>query len=55
MDALGERLELDVIPLDPERPLADIRADRKKDMSARLEEGFALAAFASDLAGKAHR
>lgn len=53
--ALGERLELQVAPLHPERPSRDLQADRAKSMSARLEEGFALASFASQLAGTARR
>lgn len=53
--ALGERLELHVVPLDAERPLADVHADRSKPMSDRLEDGFALAAFANELAGTARR
>lgn len=53
--ALGERLELRAVPLDPERPPDDRRADRTKDMSARLEDGFALASFAGHLAGQARR
>jgi transcriptional regulator with XRE-family HTH domain len=51
--ALGERLELRAVPVDPERPAADMRSDQAKDMSARLEDGFALASFASQLAGTA--
>lgn len=53
--ALGDRLELRAVPLDPERPVEDRRADRSKDMSSRLEDGFALAAFANQLAGQARR
>jgi transcriptional regulator with XRE-family HTH domain len=53
--ALGERLDLDAAPLDPERPRADVRRDHAKGIATRLEEGFALAAFASDLAGAARR
>jgi transcriptional regulator with XRE-family HTH domain len=55
LTALGERLELRAVPLDPERPPADVRADRAKPMATRLEDGFALAAFASQLAGTARR
>lgn len=55
LTALGERLELQVVALDPERPQADLREDQAKEISTRLEEGFALAAFASQLAGKARR
>lgn len=55
LTALGERLALRAVPLDPERPPAAVRADRSKDMSSRLEEGFALARFASQLAGTARR
>ena len=55
LTTLGERLELRATPLDPERPVEDRRADRAKDMAARLEDGFALAAFASQLAGQARR
>jgi transcriptional regulator with XRE-family HTH domain len=51
--ALGERLDLRALPLDPERPAADVRADHAKPMSARLEDGFALAAFAGELVGRA--
>lgn len=53
--ALGDRLELQAIPLDPERPARELRADRTKDMSSRLEDGFALASFAGHLAGQARR
>lgn len=55
LTALGERLELRAIPLDPERSLTDVRADRSKDMTSRLEDGLALAAFASQLDGAARR
>lgn len=55
LTALGDRLELRAVPLDPERPVADRRADQSKDMSSRLEDGFALAAFANQLAGQARR
>lgn len=51
--ALGERLELKVVPIDPERPVGDIRADQERRMSERLADGLALAAFAADLAGSA--
>lgn len=51
--ALGERLELRAVRLDPERPDADIRIDQAKSMAARLEDGVALSSFASQLAGKA--
>ena len=53
--ALGERIRIDAVPLDPERPLADVASDHAKSMSARLEDGFALVAFASELAGTARR
>ncbi len=53
--ALGERLHLDAVPLDPERSAGDIAGDRARSMSARLEDGFALASFASELAGSASR
>lgn len=53
--ALGERLELRAVILDPERSIADVNADRSRGMSARLEDGFALAAFSSQLAGAARR
>lgn len=53
--ALGERLELRAVPLDPERSPTDVHADQSKDMSSRLEDGLALAAFASQLAGTARR
>lgn len=52
---LGEELRLEVAPLDPRRPAVDVVADRRKAMGARLEDGFALAAFASQLAGAARR
>ena len=55
LTALGERLELRAVPLDAERPDVDIQADRAKSMAARLEDGFALASFASQLAGGARR
>ena len=55
LTALGERLELRAVPLDAERPAGDIQADRAKSMAARLEDGFALASFASQLAGGARR
>lgn len=55
LTALGERLELRAVPLDPERPTEDLRADQTKDMASRLEDGFALASFASHLAGQARR
>ena len=53
LTALGERLELRAVPLDAERPAGDLNADRAKSMAARLEDGFALASFASQLAGSA--
>lgn len=53
--ALGERLELRAVPLDAERPTRDIQADQAKSMAARLEDGFTLASFASQLAGSARR
>lgn len=53
--ALGEQLRLEVAPLDPHRSVADVAADRRKAMGERLEDGFALAAFASQLAGTARR
>lgn len=55
LTALGERLQVDAVPLDVERPLADVQSDRAKDMATRLEEGIALASFASQLAGTARR
>ncbi|MBS3939705.1 MAG: helix-turn-helix transcriptional regulator [Actinobacteria bacterium] len=55
LTALGERLELAAVPLDPERPAGDIQADQAKSMAARLEDGFALSSFASQLAGGARR
>lgn len=55
LTAMGERLELDAVPLDPERPPDDVHADQTKTMSARLEDGFALASFAGHLAGRARR
>lgn len=53
--ALGERLDVHVAPLDPERPWSDVRADHARTMTERLEDGFALASFASQLAGTARR
>jgi HTH-type transcriptional regulator / antitoxin HipB len=53
--ALGERLEFRVVPLDTERDAGDLHADRVRSMTERLEDGFALAAFASQLAGTANR
>lgn len=53
--SLGERLELRAIPLDTERGIGDLYADRARSMTARLEDGFALASFASQLAGSARR
>ena len=41
--------------LDPERPAHDVHADQAKSMATRLEAGFALASFASQLAGSARR
>jgi transcriptional regulator with XRE-family HTH domain len=55
LTALGERLELRAVPLDAERPTGARTADRATSMTERLEAGFALAAFASQLAGKARR
>jgi transcriptional regulator with XRE-family HTH domain len=55
LTVLGERLELHAVPLDAERRADDVRADQARSMSARLEDGFALAAFASQLAGRARR
>ena len=55
LTALGERLELRVVPLDAERPAGDLNADRARSMAARLEDGFALASFASQLAGNTRR
>ena len=55
LTALGERLELRAVPLDAERPPSDVRTDQAKPVSTRLEEGFALASFASQLAGRARR
>jgi len=55
LTVLGERLELRAVPLDAERPARDLHADRVKSMTARLEDGFALASFASQLAGSARR
>lgn len=55
LTAMGERLELGAVPLDPERPPHDLQADQTKTMSARLEDGFALASFAGHLAGRARR
>jgi transcriptional regulator with XRE-family HTH domain len=55
LTALGERLELRAVPLDAERPAGELHADRAKSMAARLEDGFALASFASQLAGGARR
>ncbi len=55
LTVLGERLELRTVPLDAERPAGDIQVDLAKSMAARLEDGFALAYFASQLAGSARR
>jgi transcriptional regulator with XRE-family HTH domain len=55
LTALGERLEFRAVPLDAERPAEDLQADRANSMSKRLEDGFALASFASQLAGRARR
>jgi transcriptional regulator with XRE-family HTH domain len=55
LTALGERLELRAVALDAERPTGDVRADRAMTMTARLEAGFTLASFASQLAGSARR
>jgi len=55
LTVLGERLELHTVHLDTERPAADVHADQAKSMTTRLEDGFALASFASQLAGSAHR
>jgi transcriptional regulator with XRE-family HTH domain len=55
LTALGERLELRAVPLDAERPADDVHADQARTMTARLEDGFALASFASQLAGTARR
>jgi transcriptional regulator with XRE-family HTH domain len=55
LTALGERLELQAVPLDAERPAGELHADRAKTMTARLEDGFALSSFASQLAGRARR
>ena len=55
LTALGERLDLRAAPLDPERPLAAVRVDQARSMAARLEDGFVLATFASQLAGTARR
>lgn len=53
--AMGERLRLQAVPLAPERSSTDVAADRARSMSARLEDGFTLAAFASELSGSARR
>jgi transcriptional regulator with XRE-family HTH domain len=55
LTVLGERLELRAVPLDAERPADDVHADQARTMTARLEDGFALASFASQLAGTARR
>jgi transcriptional regulator with XRE-family HTH domain len=55
LTALGERLECRAVPLDAERPDDDLQADRARSMSERLEDGFALASFASQLEGAARR
>ncbi|MEX0835735.1 MAG: helix-turn-helix transcriptional regulator [Nitriliruptor sp.] len=55
LTALGERLELSAVPLDPERAVDEVRADQARSMTARLEDGFSLASFASQLAGGARR
>lgn len=51
--ALGERLDLRAVPMAAERSDAEIRIDQAKTMAARLEDGFALSSFASELAAKA--
>lgn len=53
--ALGERLELTAVPIDPERSDQQRRADLAASAGARLEDGFALSTFASQLAGRACR
>lgn len=53
LTALGERLEVRAVPLDAERPTSDVHSDRARSMTARLEDGFVLASFASELAGSA--
>lgn len=53
--AMGERLELQAVPLAPSRTGADVTTSRTGTMAERLEEGFALASFASELAGSARR
>jgi transcriptional regulator with XRE-family HTH domain len=55
LTALGDRLELRAVPLDPEREAGDLLADRARSMTERLEDGFVLASFASQLAGNARR
>jgi transcriptional regulator with XRE-family HTH domain len=55
LTALGERLELRAVQLDGERPASAQHVDRAKTMTARLEDGFALASFASQLARSARR
>lgn len=55
LTVLGERLELSAVPLDPERSADDVHADHTRSMTERLEDGFPLASFASQLAGSARR
>jgi transcriptional regulator with XRE-family HTH domain len=55
LTALGERLELRAVSLDAERPAEEVQVDRARSMSERLDDGFALASFASQLAGTARR
>lgn len=53
--AMGDRLELRAVPLDPERPVNDVLHDQARGMTGRLEDGFALASFAGQLAGTARQ
>lgn len=53
--AMGERLELQAVPLAPSGAGTDAGTSEAGTMGERLEEGFALAAFASELAGRARR
>jgi HTH-type transcriptional regulator / antitoxin HipB len=52
---MGMELVLDAAALDPGRTADDVAADRAKTMTRRLEEGFALATFAAELAGAARQ
>jgi transcriptional regulator with XRE-family HTH domain len=55
LTVLGEQLVMGTTWLDPERPVSDVRVDLAKSMAQRLEDGFALASFASQLASGTRR